>query len=622
MQLNAPLHPYRNSIARNPSLRYRYLALLSINLLPSPDIKIVAGMSFATAVFRGGIGLLLAGSVTRPSLPPCAAQASLELKWVRSVWEGEEHIPLSIDVNAAGDVYLAGYSDEHTPFLALIDSEGNEEWFRRLSIEDWGAEWLLPYYREYLAGFRVATSGEQVLTIEGPTYLLDSEQPGSGGYAIVRYAADGVLSGVTPLGSIHTTWPGYITNVGIDRYGDAYVSGTFAGSLFTGEHRIFSERFFPPFEDSRPADVFVAKYASDGTLVWTRRLGGPGGDWTGDYPIYYIAGYGRPSWNRSAMAVDEDGNVFLDLYTYSGALLSGSGRNVLVSPRDRALVSLDSDGQFRWARTERDLGIPGHTVQRRLAADPYGNVVALWSHSERGYGGYNDSYLVKFSGKGEIVFMYRLNDGEGYNSELATDGRGYIYLGGTFHSNSLRLGTQVLNLHRSGYNTDGFVGWFDDAGTLRGIVHVTGAGDQHLGSLSVTPWGDLYLTGLFTEQLILDTDTLVTDERYGVFVAKYGTTITRGEEAGEVPLAVMQLANYPNPFADETSIEFWLPRRSDVRLTVYDILGRRVSLLVDQPLPRGRHEAIFHAAARSPGLYFYRLEAAGTSSLGRMHLVR
>ena len=51
--------------------------------------------------------------------------------------------------------------------------------------------------------------------------------------------AEGDLSAVTPLGNIRTTWPGYITNIGVDRNGYAYVSGTFAGSLFTGSTSFF-----------------------------------------------------------------------------------------------------------------------------------------------------------------------------------------------------------------------------------------------------------------------------------------------------------------------------------------------------------------------------------------------
>lgn len=568
-------------------------------------------LSCIKPVVRSWVVVLIAGFVALHGVPSSVAQASLDLKWLRSVWEGEEHIPLAVDVNSGGDAYVTGYSSEATPFLALIDSEGNEEWHRRLSTDNWGEEWLVPWYRGSMTGYMVATHGKYVFTVEGPTYVHDSGQRGSGGFAIVKYSAEGDLRGVVPLGNIRTTWSGYISNIGVDRNGNAYVSGTFAGSLFTGEHRLLSERGLPPYEDARSSDVFVAKYAPDGVLIWTRRLGGPGGDRTGGGP-FYIGGR-QFFYNRSPMAVDGDGNVYLDFHTYTGALLSGPGMSVLVSPRERALVSLSAEGEFRWARTERDLGLPGHTVQHRLAADLNGNIVAVWSRSERGYGGeIDEAYLLKFSGDGELIFMKRLIfiDVRDTIAELATDGRGYIYLGGMSLSETTRS------------DTDGFVVWFDSGGTLQGVVKITGPGYQGIGGLSIGLPGDLYITGAFTEQVILGRDTLVTDDERGAFVAKFGSTITNREEAADVPEDAPQLANYPNPFAEQTRIDFWLPQRSDVRLTVYDILGRRVALLVDRPLPRGWHEVTFRAGTRSPGMYFYRLESAGYRAVGRMHLAR
>ena len=63
----------------------------------------MVGLSCSKAAIRSWVGLLIAaGSVIGPGLPSSRAQASLDLKWLRSVWEGEEHIPLAIDVNAEG----------------------------------------------------------------------------------------------------------------------------------------------------------------------------------------------------------------------------------------------------------------------------------------------------------------------------------------------------------------------------------------------------------------------------------------------------------------------------------------------------------------------------------------
>lgn len=60
----------------------------------------------------------------------------------------------------------------------------------------------------------------------------------------------------------------------------------------------------------------------------------------------------------------------------------------------------------------------------------------------------------------------------------------------------------------------------------------------------------------------------------------------------------------------------------DVRIVVYDILGRRVATLVDAEQPAGRHRAVFDASRVASGVYVYRLEVGGTLFSNRMVVVR
>ena len=84
-------------------------------------------------------------------------------------------------------------------------------------------------------------------------------------------------------------------------------------------------------------------------------------------------------------------------------------------------------------------------------------------------------------------------------------------------------------------------------------------------------------------------------------------TFNQAEIPGEFALQ----GNYPNPFNPETTIRFGMPESGAVRLEVYDVLGRRVALLVDRRLAAGWHEATFEAAGLPSGVYLYQLEAAG-----------
>jgi hypothetical protein len=67
--------------------------------------------------------------------------------------------------------------------------------------------------------------------------------------------------------------------------------------------------------------------------------------------------------------------------------------------------------------------------------------------------------------------------------------------------------------------------------------------------------------------------------------------------------------NYPNPFNPSTTITFELPKPSHVSLSVFDLLGREVSVLVNERRNAGAHEVKFDASGFSSGVYFYRLQA-------------
>jgi hypothetical protein len=80
--------------------------------------------------------------------------------------------------------------------------------------------------------------------------------------------------------------------------------------------------------------------------------------------------------------------------------------------------------------------------------------------------------------------------------------------------------------------------------------------------------------------------------------------------------------NYPNPFNPSTVIPFELLRAASVRLSVYDMLGRRVATLADETRLPGHHRIFFDASGLPTGTYVYRLETPDGTASGRMMLVR
>ncbi len=81
-------------------------------------------------------------------------------------------------------------------------------------------------------------------------------------------------------------------------------------------------------------------------------------------------------------------------------------------------------------------------------------------------------------------------------------------------------------------------------------------------------------------------------------------------------------ANYPNPFNPQTMIGFSLIESGEVKLAVYDMLGREVGLLIDGYRNAGAHQVIFEAGDLPSGMYVYRLETPGGNFSRTMQLVK
>jgi hypothetical protein len=74
--------------------------------------------------------------------------------------------------------------------------------------------------------------------------------------------------------------------------------------------------------------------------------------------------------------------------------------------------------------------------------------------------------------------------------------------------------------------------------------------------------------------------------------------------------------NYPNPFNPSTTISFALPLRSQVTISIYNVLGQRVAEIINGELERGYHAVRWNAGAAS-GVYFCRMEAVPSETPGR-----
>jgi hypothetical protein len=93
------------------------------------------------------------------------------------------------------------------------------------------------------------------------------------------------------------------------------------------------------------------------------------------------------------------------------------------------------------------------------------------------------------------------------------------------------------------------------------------------------------------------------------------------------PIRDYLFQNFPNPFRLSTTIEYMLSKECAVRISVFDVHGRRLTTLPAETQGPGRHSAVWDGLDESgrevsPGIYFYRLDADNQRTVRKMVLAR
>ncbi len=141
-------------------------------------------------------------------------------------------------------------------------------------------------------------------------------------------------------------------------------------------------------------------------------------------------------------------------------------------------------------------------------------------------------------------------------------------------------------------------------------THLSAIDGKPIGSLI---WDDAALAGFNS-----DADFSAVYSRY---LAEGGLRLD-GVGGQPVPVRFELSQNYPNPFNPVTAISYQLSALSRVTLTVYDILGREVTTLVNEIQQPGRHVTRFDGSRFASGVYFYRLRVRDFTDVKKMILLR
>ena len=375
-------------------------------------------------------------------------------------------------------------------------------------------------------------------------------------------------------------------------------------------------------------DVYLVKIDSSGAVQWSKSFGGAGND---------------EGW--SVMQTDDKGYIICGNTDSYGAGYS-----------DLYLVKTDSLGDTLWTKTFGGSGgESGYSV--RQCGD--GGYVAVGSTGSFGLG-YSSVYVVRVDSSGDSLWATDYGGDKadvGYSIEIAYDG-GFLITGAT-----ASFGAGYTDAYLIKTDSQGNVEWektyggpkddraysiclsMDGGYLLAGSTDSYGAGKPNVYLIKTTPLGDTVWTrayggaksdigkAVFQE---MGKNYIVVGESYSyspsgsdVYIMKIkGETTPVPEDGNDLLPEGFRLAqNYPNPFNATTTIEFTVPRRASVNISIYNLLGQLIYQWQFDSMVAGRHAVQWNGRDNlgydvASGIYLCRFMANDYSDSKKMVLLK
>jgi len=428
-------------------------------------------------------------------------------------------------------------------------------------------------------------------------------------------------------------------------------------------------------------DVYLIRTDSLGDTLWSRTYGGPLADYGHDILIAPDSGFimvgttlsfgrgkedlylirtnrwGDLLWSRTYGGAQTDEGWSIRATRNGGYIVCGTTASLGKGYGDLWLLRLNAVGDSLWAKT---FGGAGGESGFAVRETPDGGFIAVGCTGSFGEG-YSSIYTVKVSSSGDSLWARTYGGAKadvGYAIENTLD-LGYIIAGSTASFGLGYSDAYIVKLDGFGnvewQNTFGGIKddrayavcpTIDGGYVLAGTTESFGAGGSDQYIVKVDPLGYSTWTKTFGGHQA-DYCRAVGVNRAGALVlAGYTYSFSAGgsdlyvstvstEGATDVyepleanlPSGFTLDQNYPNPFNMTTRIEFTLPRRSEVTLTIYNLLGQVARTYDRENLPAGSFSVEWDGASEdgrplASGIYFYRLVTTDFAASRKMVLLK
>lgn len=151
------------------------------------------------------------------------------------------------------------------------------------------------------------------------------------------------------------------------------------------------------------------------------------------------------------------------------------------------------------------------------------------------------------------------------------------------------------------------------------IAKWDGTSWQAIGAGFNAPVRSMCITGNY---LYAGGDFITSGSTSVLHIAKWSVPIGIQQINNEVPVKHSLLQNYPNPFNPSTKFKFTIAKSEKVILSVYDITGKQIELLVNEKMNPGTYEVEWNASKLSSGTYLYSMQAGNFTETKKMMLIK
>jgi len=480
-------------------------------------------------------------------------------------------------------IQLTGYGANDI-FLVKYDSQGNIQWAKSAGGKS--------FYGD--TGQNVCTDNNGNIFVTGffsdsahfDNYIISSSSNMNG--FIAKYNPNGNCLWVNKASASSA----FCQDIATDNNGNCYVIGDFYDTLYIGNTSIVSAGL---------KDSYFAKFDPNGNFVWVKQI-------ASDRSVY---GY--------SIKTDTENNIIVNGCYERTVQLDNT---TLVSNDTNCifLAKYTSDGNLLWAEA-----IGGSVTT--LATDKLNNIYMTgYFYSEAHFGnliltniGNDDSFIAKCDKDGNWIWATSSGndspDTPTWAHGISTDDAGNAYVIGYYQGTS-HFGNDSITF--SGI-TDIFVTCYNTNGQYQWVISGGGPYIESGNSIAVNN-GVILIGGGYGENTVFGNYHI---PYWGAFITRIGNP-TSIEEINESPKTFSLSQNYPNPFNPSTTINYSVVDNGNVKLVVYDALGRKITELVNEYKPKGNYTITFDAGKYNlaSGVYFYQLVQNQNLTVKKMILTK